>query len=288
MVRRILPGLCAFALALGVISSTSAAPNDAAVQKLDNIASLARLKTDTSVHAYVHQVASAYRKAGYKKLAAELIRAEPLFQSIAQSEDSSENLPAARRALGKLKVALKRSGFVVIPLSEGDRIPNYLSIAASFVANSSKALKNLAAGEPVGKGLNVKPDSDWVTNVDGKTVEFSSSSSVSFEASGGMSKSGSGTLSLSGANIYTGTAIIESGSLRITSVSALLAVPADVLVPADITDAPFLVFHAAYTVDGIDFPSGTQFFKVADDYVAPDGTTLLPAGPFTAMPIATP
>jgi hypothetical protein len=94
----------------------------------------------------------------------------------------------------------------------------------------------------------------------------------------------------SGAFFFTVVPLhLSSGELKFTSfTSALLAVPAEIAVPEDITDSAFLVLDAAYTVDGVDFAAGTQFFKVADDYVASDGTTLLSAGSLTATPVVTP
>jgi hypothetical protein len=335
---------------MGLAREAAAMPSDAAVQKLDDIAAITRLKSKTAIHAYLHKVANAYRRAGYGKFARELQKSEALFEAIAESSgsDSADELPSARHALRRLTFALNKNDFIAVPTRVGRRLPNYFLIAASFVLNSNRALQNLSAGKPATKGLKLARSTDWVTNLDGETVELSSHSrgtpvasantytgsttinggtlqvsassftmdsantttySVSGVSFSGFTQIGSGTMTLYGLSTYNGVTtipsgwltdntadgsalskvLLEGGSLNIPSFSsALLAVPAEIAVPADITDSAFLTLSQDYTVDGIDFASGTQFFKVADDYAAPEGTTLLPAGPLTATPVATP
>jgi autotransporter-associated beta strand protein len=317
-----------------------------------------RMKSQAAVHAYLHKVANAYRRAGYGKFARELRKSEALFEAIAESDaaGASENLPAARRALRRLTFALNKNDFIAVPTQAGRRLPNYFLIAASFVLDSNRALQNLTAGKSATRGLKAAKGADWVTNLDGETVELSSSSrgtpvasanpytgsatvdsgtlqmsesgftSLGFTSSGfsfdmsgatagsGVSfvdftKTGSGTLTLNYSSTYNGVTtisdgwltdntadgsalsqvLLQGGSLRISGfTSALLAVTPPIGTPSDITEDAFLTLSQDCTVDGIDFPSGTQFFKVADDYAAPEGTTLLPAGPLTATPVATP
>lgn len=337
--------LCALGLAMGLTQEAAALPSDAAVQKLDDIAAITRMKSQAVIHAYLHKVASAYRRAGYGKFARELQKSEALFEAIAESNvsDSVDWLPSARHALRRLTFALNKNDFIAVPMQAGRRLPNYFLIAASFVLNSNRALQNLSAGKSATKGLKLARGTDWVTNLDGETVELSSQPrgtpvanantytdsiilSGTLQSSGGdtfdwgsattysisfvgIAKSGTGTLTLNGSSTYNGVTtisggwltdntvdglalfqvVLQGGSLSIPGFAdALLAVPADVATPADITGSAFLTLKLPYTVNGIDFAAGTRFFKVADDYVAPDGTTLLPAGPFTATPIATP
>jgi hypothetical protein len=79
-----------------------------------------------------------------------------------------------------------------------------------------------------------------------------------------------GTMQIASGYSSAGSIHLNGGTLTAESFSsALLAVPAEITVPEDISDSAFLVLGAAYTVDGIDFPAGTQFFKAADEYTAP-------------------
>jgi hypothetical protein len=237
-------------------------------------------------------VAAAYERAGYVAFARALRQSDALLAIIADPDAATaSDFAEARRELRELKNALAENDSIVVPDQIGNRVPNYPAVAAEFVANCERALKNLSAGKEITSGLKKKPFGTWVTKWGEDVVELSRGDASS--ASGTLTIYG-GTITQSGSLLGDGSALpktffLGGGSLSIPGFdSALLAVIPPANTPSDIVGDAFLQLAKNYTVNGIDFPSGTQFFKVADDYVVSEGTVLLPRGALTATPVATP
>jgi hypothetical protein len=289
MVRRILSGLCVLTLILGAISSLSAASSDTGVQKLANFPALQKLKAPGGTRAFLRQVAAAYERAGYVAFARALRQSDALLGIFADPDAASaSDFAEARRELRELKKALAENDSIVVPDQIGDRVPNYPAVAAEFLANCERALKNLSAGKEITSGLKKKPIGAWVTRLGKDVVELSRGGHAGSVSVSGSTNTESGSL-LGDGSALSKTLLLGGGSLSIPAFdSALLAVIPSANTPSDVVEDAFLELAKDYTVNGTDFPSGTQFFKVADDYVAPEGTILLPKGPLTATPITTP
>jgi len=313
MLRRILSGLCVLTLTLGAISSLSAAPSDTAVQKLANFPALQKLKAPGGARVYLRQVAAAYERAGYEAFARALRQSDALFGIIGDPDAATASVFAeARRELRELKKALAENDSIVVPDQIGDRVPNYPAVAAEFVANCERALKNLSAGKEITSGLKKKPIGAWVTRSGKDVVELSrGGTGTDGGAYGSVAISGgalptewefhdAGGITVCSVTTVTGgtltdntpdgsalsKVLLQGGSLSIPGFSsALLAMIPPATTPPDIVDCAFLTLSQDYTVNGSDFPAGTQFFKVADDYVAAGGAILLPKGPLTATPV---
>jgi len=192
-----------------------AVSSDAQVQMLANFPALQRLAAKGNagdLRRYLTQVAAAYRAAGYNAVADALPKADDVIALFGDANRATESgaLKQARAAMRHLKSSLSKNRRIVLPSHIGDQIPNYYAIAAAFVENSDKALKNLSAGKNVANTLRQKTGTLVVKNETSDTFTVtgtgSYSSAVTFNG---------GTLSLAGGNTYSGATTINAGSLAL-------------------------------------------------------------------------
>ncbi|MDD5199586.1 MAG: hypothetical protein PHC88_07255 [Terrimicrobiaceae bacterium] len=297
-----------FGLLLALLApaeAKSGAPQrDAEVQTLANFPALQRLgaRDDARLlRRFIGRVASAYRTAGYGDFADALPGAGSLISLFGKPERAARSgtLREARAALRRLGNGLSKNRRILLPGHVGERIPNYYLLAAAFVENAGRALKNLSVGKNVANLLRHKSASLWMTRENGDTFKVETSGASTDNMAGSIGSSSVTVLTLGpDAELPTGPPLtIGSGSIVSISFAGTLIIPAPetwvifppgVEIPADFPAGTVLYRYVASTINGVEYPAGTRLVKISDPSTAlPDGALLL-ATPATIQVMPTP
>jgi autotransporter-associated beta strand protein len=286
------------------------------VQTLGDFSALQKLSSNAAAtRSFASRIASAFTKAGYNDFGPEFRRSAGDLIAQYDPKSGDAGLKDARLALRRLESALKKDRFFNTPAGAGESLPNYYGLAATFVAQAKVALKNVSLGRNPANSLRNKKVVLWLTNVDGHNItlngshSYAGSSTIShrtLDAGSGFVKTDTGTLTLNGTGTYTGSITIASrtllagsgfhsanplnlsgGTLMIANVSGKhwIAFPPDLEIPTELTGGFTVSFSQPYQANGIEIVTGTKFFAVDDDYVAPEGAIVFVDPSLTISPV---
>lgn len=319
------------ALLIWMLAATTTMAGERTVQTLANFPVLQKLSRDEdALRGFLDRCARIYAQAGYGHFARELRRSTRLVSLYGQPEDAdnSSARKKARATLLRLRLAMKDNHFIAVPTHSGESIPDFFTIATTFIENAKTALENLARGKNIATSLRNKRDTFWLTNDGNNRIILSTSGNAagSFSLQDAMASNSAGTLTLSGGNVYSvgtsmvggtlagsgSTALITSVEIRLDATSywlvtgstlelnggkvtilgttglKWLALPPGTEVPSDLNGPFRLRLAISYTVNGVELPPGTLIFKVSTDYDTPPEAIVLPDGDLIATPTAAP
>jgi hypothetical protein len=304
-IRSIVLAAAFFATGLPLEAKGPSQESSTAVQTLANFPALQRLSAKskpTALRTWLRKVAAEYREAGYGEFSRELAKAGSLVTLFGnpRSDARPGTLKKARATVRHLRAALARNPRILLPETTGEKIPDYLGLAAAFTKNAGRALKNLADGQNVANTLRrkIKPavitktgDEEFIFTGTASLVEISTAGSLTTTSgSTGYSYTtavGSGTLTLSGATsaiTSLGGSVTVVGNLGfgLPTLASLagyrwIAFPPGEEVPTEWTD-----IHATITLDSggvagtLTLASGTRLVQAAAEYALPPNTTEIP------------
>ncbi|HEY8899487.1 MAG TPA: hypothetical protein VIM61_03690, partial [Chthoniobacterales bacterium] len=160
-IRSIVLAAAFFATGLPLEAKGTSQETSAAMQTLANFPALQRLgakSKPTALRTWLRKVAAEYREAGYGEFSRELAKAGSLVTLFGnpRSDARPGTLKEARATVRHLRAALARNPRILLPETTGEKIPDYLGLAAAFTKNAGRALQNLADGQNVANTLRRK------------------------------------------------------------------------------------------------------------------------------------